>query len=141
MAAHNPRMATPAFNASTPSEVGTPYLVGDVPCQHSKFFNVLIVVDAAHMGDVSVDLASDYLALVALSQPKPRSLDGCLVLPSVLDLYAKGCPGRETPTGLTQADKAYLTGLYAADLTVVQFQQSEQSQIAGRMVKILDPGK
>ncbi len=78
---------------------------------------------------------------MALSQPKPRSLDGCLALPSVLDLYAKDCAGREAPTGLTPADRAYLTGLYAADLTKVQFQQGAQSEIAGRMVKMLDKGK
>ena len=133
VAAHNPKMES--------HEVGSPTFVGDIPCLHSRFLNVLVVVDAAHMGDVSVDLTSDYLALVALSQPKPRSLDGCLALPSVLDLYAKDCPGREAPTGLTPADRAYLTGLYAADLTDVQLQQSAQSEIAGRMVKILDSGK
>jgi hypothetical protein len=140
VAAHNNRMENPAFSA-TPTEVSNAYLVGDLPCPHSLFLNVLIVVDAAHMGDVPVDVTADYLALVVLSQPKPRSLDGCLALPSVFDLYAKDCPGREAPTGLTPADKAYLTGLYAADLTVVQFQQSEQSDIAGRMIKILDKDK
>jgi hypothetical protein len=121
--------------------VGAPTYVVDIPCLHSLFLNVLIVVDVAHMGDVSVDLTSDYLALVALSQPKPRALDGCLALPSVLDLYAVNCPGREAPTGLTPADRAYLSGLYAADLTEVTFKQSAQSDIAGRMVKILTPAK
>ena len=91
MAAHNPKMES--------HEVGSPTFTGDIPCLHSLFLTVLVVVDVAHMGDVSVDLASDYLALLALSQPKPRSLDGCLALPSVLDLYAKDCPGREAPTG------------------------------------------
>ena len=140
VAAHNPTLESPGFSP-VPDEVGAPQLVGDIPCQNSRFLNVLVVVDAAHMGDVSVDLASDYLALVALSQPKPRSLDGCLALPSVLDLYAKDCPGREAPTGLTPADQAYLTGLYAADLTQVQFGQGAKSEIAGRMVKILDKAK
>jgi hypothetical protein len=108
-------------------------------CPHSGFLNVLIVVDAAHMGDVGVDLTSDYLAMIALSQP--LSLDGCLVLPSVLDLYANAdaCPGRDAPAGLTTADKAYLTSLYAADLTVDK--SGEQSDIAGRMVKILGAPK
>lgn len=125
-----------------PVGAGVPKYLIDEACPHSLFLNVLIVVDAAHMGDVPVDLTADYLALVALSQPKPQSLDGCLALPSVLDLYAKDCPGRETPTGLTPADKAFLTGLYAADLTVVQFKdQSDQADIAGRMVNILAPGK
>ena len=114
----------------------------DVPCPQSTFLNILIIVDVAHMGDVSVDLTADYLALVALSQPKPRSLDGCLALPSVLDLYAKDCPGREAPTGLTGPDKAYLASLYAADLAQVKNDTQGQSKdIAGRMVKILDSGK
>ena len=129
VAAHNPKLM---------NKDGHPVLVGDIPCLHSMFFNVLVVVDAAHMGDVNVDLASDYLALLALSQPNPQSLDGCLALPSVLDLYAKDCPGREAPTGLTPADRAYLIGLYTADLTVVKLRtDSEQSEIAGRMVNIL----
>jgi hypothetical protein len=130
VAAHNPKMVSHI--------VGSPTYAVDEACPHSLFLNVLIVVDAAHMGDVSVDLTSDYLAMVALSQPKPQSLDGCLALPSVLDLYAKDCAGREAPTGLTPADKAFLTGLYSADLTVVQFkQESDQADIAGRMVKIM----
>jgi hypothetical protein len=134
VAAHNPRMVNHI--------VGSPTYAVDEACPHSLFLNVLIVVDAAHMGDVSVDLTSDYLTMVALSQPKPQSLDGCLALPSVLDLYAKDCPGREAPTGLTPADKAFLTGLYSADLTVVEFKQkSDQADIAGRMVKTLDKGK
>ena len=137
---HSPMFMSPGFS-SDPDEVSAPRWVGDAPCLHSLFLNVLIVVDAAHMGDVSADLASDYLALVALSQPQPRSLDGCLALPSVLDFYARDCPGREAPTGLTPADRAYLTGLYAADLTQVQFGQGAKSEIAGRMVKILDNGK
>jgi len=53
----------------------------------------------------------------------------------VTDLYAKACPGREAPTGLTSADMAYLTSLYTADLTVGKTR--EQSDIAARMVKIL----
>jgi hypothetical protein len=137
VAAHNPRLESPEFSP-TPNDISTTRLVGDIPCPHSLFLNVLIVVDAAHMGDVPVDLTADYLAMVALSQPQPRSLDGCLPLPSVLDLYAKDCAGREAPTGLSPADMAYLTGLYAADLAYVQLSaQSQQSDIAGRMVKIM----
>jgi hypothetical protein len=106
-------------------------------CPHSAFLNVLVVVDAGHMGDISLDLTSDYVAMLALSQP--RSLDGCMVLSSVIDLYANACSGRDPPKGLTPADMAYLTSLYAADLTVAK--SSEQTDIAGRMVKILAAGK
>jgi hypothetical protein len=130
VAAHNPRLLSHV--------VGSPTYETDIPCEHSLFLNVLVMVDAAHMGDVSVPLTADYLALVALSQPQPRALDGCLALPSVLDLYAKDCPGREAPTGLTPADMAYLAGLYAANLTVVRLNtQNGQSDIAGRMVDTL----
>lgn len=102
-------------------------------CSHAAFLNVLVIVDVGHMGDVSVDLTSDYVAMLALSQP--RSLDGCMALPSVIDLYAKDCPGRDPPSGLTSADMAYLTSLYVADLTVDK--SREQSDIAGRMVEII----
>jgi hypothetical protein len=106
-------------------------------CPHSGFLNVLVIVDPGHMGDVSVGVTSDYIAMLALSQP--LSLDGCVALPSVIDLYAGGCSGRAPPSGLTPADMAYLTSLYAADLTVEK--SSEQSDIAGRMVKILATAK
>ena len=106
-------------------------------CPHSVFLNVLVLVDAGKMGDVSLDLTSNYVAMLALSQP--RTLDGCMVLPSVIDLYAGACTGRDPPGGLTPADMAYLTSLYAADLTVEKAR--EQSDIAGRMVKILVPAK
>jgi hypothetical protein len=106
-------------------------------CAHAAFLNVLVIVDAGHMGDVSVELTSDYVAMLALSQP--RSLNGCMALPSVIDLYAKDCAGRDPPTGLTSADMAYLSSLYAADLTVAK--SSEQSDIANRMVKILAAAK
>lgn len=102
-------------------------------CPHSAFLNVLVLVDAGRMGDVSLALTSDYVAILALSQP--RSLDGCLPLPSVIDLYARACPGRAPPSGLTPADMAYLTSLYAADLTASK--SSEQADIAKRMTRIL----
>jgi hypothetical protein len=102
-------------------------------CPHSGFQNVLVMVDPGRIGDVGVSVTSDYIAMLALSQP--RSLDGCMALPSVTDLFAGDCPGRDPPSGLTSADMAYLTSLYAADLTVAK--SSEQSDIANRMVKIL----
>jgi hypothetical protein len=104
-------------------------------CPHGAFLNVLVIVDAGHMGDVSVDLTADYVAMLALSQPQSRSLDGCMALPSIVDLYAKDCPGRAPPGGLTPADMAYLAALYSADLTVDK--PKEQADIAFRMVEIL----
>ena len=38
------------------------------------------------------------------------------MLPSVVDLFSKGCPGDSGMDGLTRADVAYLTALYRMDL-------------------------
>ena len=102
-------------------------------CLRSEFDNVLVVVDLGRTRDKSVGLVSDYVTMLALSQP--RSLDGCNGLPSVIDLFAPDCPGRSAPDGLTPADAAYLTSLYEADPEGNR--ASEQADIAGRMAKIL----
>jgi len=102
-------------------------------CLRSEFENVLVVVDTGRVRGRSLDLVSDYVAMLALSEPS--SLDGCNVLPSVIDVFAPACPQREAPDGLTRADMAYLKALYAADLEAKK--AGEQSDIAGRMAKIL----
>jgi hypothetical protein len=103
-------------------------------CLESVFRNVLVVVDDTRVNGQDLGLLSDYLALVALSQP--RSLDGCAALPSVIDLYAPAaCPGRMAPNGLSQADAAYLTALYATDPEAKKMAQ--QSDIVARMTKML----
>jgi hypothetical protein len=101
-------------------------------CLTSEFQDVLVVVDTRRMGDYGPGLISDYVVMVALVQPK--SLDGCNVLPSVLDLFSQGCAnfGME---GLTRADVAYLTALYKTDLQARKFAQ--QTDIAGRMADML----
>jgi hypothetical protein len=103
-------------------------------CLQGVFKNVFVVVDNKFLGDNSLGLVTDYLAMVALAAP--NSLDGCNELPSVIDLFAKaGCPGRDAPDGLTPADASYLTALYSADPE--QKAWVERSDIAGRMAKIL----
>jgi tetratricopeptide (TPR) repeat protein len=103
-------------------------------CLQSVFWHVLVVVDARKAEGQPLGPIMDYLAMLAISQP--RSLDGCLELPSVIDLFAPtACPGRSSPAGLTQADTAYLTSLYEADLEGKK--TVEQSDIADRMAKLL----
>jgi hypothetical protein len=102
-------------------------------CLRSEFENVLVVIDTGRVRGHSLGLVSDYVAMLALSQP--RSLDGCNVLPSVIDVFAPACPERDAPDGLTRADMAYLKALYSADLEAKK--AGEQSDIAGRMAKIL----
>jgi hypothetical protein len=103
-------------------------------CLESVFWHVLVVVDAKQVQGQPLGPIMDYVAMLSISQP--RSLDGCLELPSVIDLFAPTpCSGRPSPTGLTPADTAYLTSLYKADMEGKK--TVEQSDIADRMAKIL----
>lgn len=103
-------------------------------CLQSVFKNVFIIVDNKSLGDNSLGLVTDYLAMVALAQP--NSLDGCNELPSVIDAFAKSaCPGRGVPDGLTPADAAFLTSLYLTDPE--KKRQFAQNDIANRMARIL----
>lgn len=103
-------------------------------CLQSAFKNVFVVVDTSRVKGQDLGLLTDYIAMVALSQPK--SLDGCNSLQSVIDVLAPtACPGRDPPDGFTAADAAYLTALYSADLEAKK--AGEQGDIAGRMAKIL----
>ena len=100
-------------------------------CLTSQFDNVLIMANAKALQGVNLSQAADYLVMLALSQP--RSLDDCAGLPSILD--ASSCTGRSPPDGLTPADAAYLTALYASN---PQARGSDaQSDIAGRMAVML----
>ena len=119
-------------------ENGPPTSCGDNPhftaCLKGVFKNVLMVADTNMVQGKDVGAVADYMAMLALSQP--RSLDGCYALPSVIDLMAKtACPGRDPPDGLTPADAAYLTALYSADLEAKK--AGEQGDIARRMAAIL----
>jgi beta-lactamase regulating signal transducer with metallopeptidase domain len=102
------------------------------PLAARQFLNVLVIVDQRRAGNRDPGLISDYVAMLALSQP--RSADHCNVLPSVTDLFAGACPGRGEPHGLTPADGAYLTALYTADPVGRAF-ESQQQGIAHRMVQ------
>lgn len=116
---------------------GTPNSCGGrkfTSCLSSEFKNVLVVVDARHVQGQGLVPLTDYLTMLALSQP--RSLDGCESLASVIDLYAPApCPGRSAPDGFTPADAAYLTALYAMDPQLRRTE--EQAEIAERMSKML----
>lgn len=123
--------APPTFQGKSRSALST---VGFTHCLTSKFGHVLVVADAAALKGKEVASLADYLVMLVLSQP--RSLDGCNVLPSILDLFAKAaCAGRDPPTGLTASDRAYIAALYASDPEALK--EGEISDIAGRMAKVL----
>lgn len=115
----------------TPNGCGDSRLSGS--CLQSVFKNVLIVVDSSRVQDPSRGFAADYVAMLALSQP--RSLDNCGTLPSVIDAFAR-CDVRRAPEGLTRADVAYLTALYAIDPE--DSLSSARADIAARMARLLD---
>ena len=102
-------------------------------CMLSKLSNVLIVVDPSRLKDKTLGPITDYLSMLALSQM--RSLDGCAALPSVIDRLGKPCGDRQLPDGITSADAAYLTSLYASDLE--KNKPLEQDEISRRMADIL----
>ena len=102
-------------------------------CLESKLSNVLIVVDPGRLKDETLGPMTDYLSMLALTQM--RSLDGCAVLPSVIDRLGKPCGDRQAPDGLTPADAAYLSSLYTSDLDMNK--PLEQDEISRRMADIL----
>ena len=102
-------------------------------CLKSVFDHVLIMVDTNAVQAAPAGLVADYVAMLAMAQPK--SLDGCNALKSVIDIYARGCAGREAPDGLTRADVAYLTSLYKTDPEARHL--SQETDIAGRMAGML----
>ena len=103
-------------------------------CLEGEFDNVFISADSKALEGKDLGLVADDMVMLALSQP--RSLNGCNALPSVIDVFAKPpCPGRDPPDGLTPADAAYLTSLYATDLQAKK--AGEQSDIIRRMSDIL----
>lgn len=93
---------------------------------------VLVVVDTAKIGRYSLDTISDYLAMVILTT---TALNGCNLLPSIIDLLSPDCGSRERPAALTDADRAFLKALYGARFGMkVGF---EQDQISHDMLHAL----
>jgi len=106
------------------------------PCQKIMFLNVLVVVDERRIAGLSLDVLTDYAAMMALTQP--GSLDGCNALPSVIDLFSKACADQPRPLGLTETDTAYLKALYTGGVNLPPGYQAA-GDIAARMVRILVP--
>jgi hypothetical protein len=95
----------------------------------SAIANVLIVADIREVGGHEIGPVSDYIAMLALSEP--RSLDQCNELPSILDLMSSGCGDRTKPDRLTDSDVAYLKALYSADLGATTNSQQKENIARG----------
>jgi hypothetical protein len=71
---------------------------------------VFLVIDTSKVAGYTIGSIADYLAVAALTVV--QSPDHCDPLPSVLDLMAASCSGREKPTAITAGDVAFLKALY-----------------------------
>lgn len=74
----------------------------------SEFHHVIVAVDPTKLTDYSMGQVADYIALVALSQVDMP--DTCQPIASIANLLASGCAS--IPGGLSENDRAYLSGLY-----------------------------
>lgn len=99
----------------------------------SELLHVTIIVDGQKLNGMSLQVLSDYIALLALT--RMTALDTCNPLPSIVDLFAAGCADRAKPAALSGADAAFLKALYASDLDGRI--GSEQSEVNKRMLAAL----
>jgi hypothetical protein len=74
----------------------------------SEFHHVIVAADPTKLTDYSMGQIADYIALLALSQVDAP--DACQPIASIANLLAPGCAN--IPDGLSENDRAYLSGLY-----------------------------
>lgn len=98
---------------------------------HLNLHHVFIVVDAARVNGVPANALADYLTMVSLAQIDPNAdLAGT---PTILNLFHEGGMAGE----LTDWDRAYIRGLYAA-IPEARHPSQQERDIAHRMVGHLD---
>lgn len=90
----------------------------------SSLYNVIIVANPAKLGEYEMGALADYIAMLALSQPK--SFDACWEVPSITNLLTKDCQAERKTATLSDNDARFLYGLYKMDTNyVVQIQRSQ----------------
>jgi len=90
----------------------------------SSLYNVIIVADPSKLGEYEMGALADYIAMLALSQPK--SFDVCWEVPSITNLLSKDCQAERKTASLSDNDARFLYGLYKMDTNfVVQIQRSQ----------------
>lgn len=98
----------------------------------SHIMSALVVIDTNKVVGHTIGSISDYVAMLILQQT--RLIDGCGLLPSILDLMASAC-GSERSDSITAGDLAYLRALYTVDIARELRQQ--RAAIAGVMFREL----
>ncbi len=99
--------------------------------QLSEFAHILIIADSSEIERYSLRSIADYVALLSLT--RMAQLDKCAPLPSITDLLAHDCAA---PEEMTAADRAYLKGLYSANLD--KFINLEQGDVHERMMRQME---
>jgi hypothetical protein len=78
----------------------------------ARAFGLLVVVDTELVGPISLEALGDYIAMTALARVSPDA--DTTRFDTVLNLFADPEAGLVRPVGMTEWDRAYLQGLYAA---------------------------
>jgi len=90
----------------------------------SSLYNVIIVANPAKLGAYEMGALADYIAMLALSQPK--NFDACWEVPSITNLLSKDCQAERKTATLSDNDTRFLYGLYKMDGNYsVQIQRSQ----------------
>ena len=90
----------------------------------SSLHNVIIVADLSKVQNYEMGALADYIAMLALSQPK--NFDQCWEVPSITNLLSKDCQAERKTASLSDNDARFLYGLYKMDTNfVVQIQRSQ----------------
>lgn len=97
---------------------------------------VVIILDVSQIGVIPFGALSDYVAMVALAQVDPEA--DTSPYPTVLNLFADRAEGVEGPSALTDWDRDYLRGLYAAQEGRARASQQERA-IAGEILNGAEP--
>jgi hypothetical protein len=99
----------------------------------SGLYHVIVVADPDKLADHEIGTLADYIAMLALAQP--RALDDCEPLASILNLLAPGCAGAALIQAISDSDIGYLRGLYhmSAEGTL----RDQEDEIAYQMKQTL----
>ena len=98
----------------------------------SEMANVTVIADVGQTRDYRFSAVADYIALLALTEMKVA--DACQELPSVTNLIFPGCAA---PDQASDADLAYLKGVYKVDPGAGL--GSQQDDIEAEMEKVMAP--
>lgn len=90
----------------------------------STLYNVIIAADLGKLKDYSMGSLADYIAMLALSQPK--NFDACWEVPSITNLLSKECTPERRTTTISDNDTRFLYGLYKMNPMYNLFQQRSQ---------------